>query len=146
WGGITSRLQTFTRLRPGVDPADVEAVLPELVEKYRPGSTNKHIYHLQPLDERHFDSRYDADMNKTMLFVLSAIGFFLVLTACLNFINLATAQALTRAKEVGVRKTLGSKVSQLFWQFSMETFLIVLAAGVLAFAIAYAVLPFVNEL
>ena len=146
WGGITSELQTFTRLHAGVDPTEVETSLTGLVRKYRPKSTNIHRYKLQPLDEKHFDSRYGAVMNKTALLVLAAIGFFLILTACLNFINLATAQALTRSKEVGVRKTLGSARSQLFWQFSMETFVIVLISGILGFVLAYAAVPFVNDL
>ncbi len=146
WGGITSELLTFTRLLPGVSPADVEAALATYPAKFRPNSRNVHHYKLQPLSEVHFDPRYSPAMSKVSLLVLSAIGFFLVLTACLNFINLATAQAITRAREVGIRKTLGSARLQVFAQFTIETFVIVLISGVIGLAIAYSLIPFVNEL
>ena len=146
WGGITSEIETFGKLREGITPAEVEYVLPELVKKYRATSKNVHTYKLQPLSDIHFNPDYGGVMDKQRLVVLSLIGFFLIFTACLNFVNLATAQAVTRSREVGVRKTLGSARSQLFWQFALETGLIVLIATVIAFAIAYSVLPFVNEL
>jgi putative ABC transport system permease protein len=146
WGGITTDLQTFVRLRPGVNPREVEAVLPAYVKKFRAESKNVHHYKLQPLGEIHFDSRYGGVMDRGILIVLSVIGAFLVFTACLNFINLATAQAVNRSKEVGVRKTLGSARSQLFWQFASETGLIVVLATFVAVAIAYSVLPYLNEL
>lgn len=79
-----------------------------------------------------------------MLWVLSMIGFLLMFTACLNFINLATAQTVTRAKEVGIRKVLGSMRTQLFWQFTIETGVIVLLAAMLAFSVSYTVLPYIN--
>lgn len=146
WGGITSEIETFGRLREGLTSAEVEAVLPELVKRYRPQSRNLHVYKLQPLDDMHFNEKYNGVMEKRTLIVLSFIGFFLVFTACLNFVNLATAQAVTRSREVGVRKTLGSGRGQLFLQFALETGLIVVIATVIAFAVAYSVLPFLNEL
>jgi putative ABC transport system permease protein len=146
WGGISTDVVTFGKLKPGINPAEVESVLVELVKKYRPNSKNVHHYKLQPLSDVHFNANYGGVMEQQTLIILSIIGFFLIFTACLNFINLATAQAVTRSKEVGVRKTLGSARSQLFWQFALETSLIVLFATVVAFAVAYTVLPFVNEL
>jgi putative ABC transport system permease protein len=145
WGGISSALQCFVRLRPGVSPEQVEQVLPAYVKKYRPTSKNVHHYRLQPLADVHFDARYGGVMTKTNLWVLALIGLFLIITACVNFINLATAQALNRAKEVGVRKALGSVRSQLFWQFIAETGLITVAAMVLALLSAQVALPYVNE-
>ncbi|MCW5911656.1 MAG: ABC transporter permease [Cyclobacteriaceae bacterium] len=145
WGGITTDIQTFARLQPGVTPAEVELVLPAYVKKYRAESKNVHHYKLQPLDDVHFNAKYGGRMDKTILWVLAMVGFLLVFTACLNFINLATAQAVTRAKEVGIRKVLGSVRTQLFWQFTTETGVIVLLATLLAFFVSYAVLPYVNE-
>ncbi|MGE0930910.1 ABC transporter permease [Peijinzhouia sedimentorum] len=144
WGGITDNLQTFVRLRPGVSPSDVEKVLPEYVKKFRPTNKNVHHYKLQPLAEVHYDPRYGGTMDNTTIWLLSVIGGLLVFTACLNFINLATAQAVTRAKEVGVRKALGSTRGQLFWQFTTETGLIVLFAMILATTTAFLVLPYIN--
>jgi ABC-type antimicrobial peptide transport system permease subunit len=146
WGGITTDIQTFGRLREGITPAEVEAVLPAYVKKYRPQSKNVHHYKLQPIDDVHFNANYGGVMDKRSLIVLSVIGTFLILTACLNFINLATAHAVTRSKEIGVRKTLGSARAQLFWQFALETSVIVCMATALAVAVAYSLLPFANEL
>jgi putative ABC transport system permease protein len=146
WGGITSEIETFGKLREGITAAEVEAVLPELVRKFRSQSKNVHVYKLQPLDDIHFNADYGGVMDKQRLVVLSLVGFFLIFTACLNFVNLATAQAVTRSREVGVRKTLGSARGQLFLQFALETGVIVLIGTMIALAVAYSVLPFVNEL
>ena len=145
WGGINSAVQCFVRLRPGVSVAQVESVFPAYPKKYRPNSKNVHHYKLQPLSEVHFDARYDGPMEKRNLWILSVIGLFLIATACVNFVNLATAQAFKRSKEVGVRKVLGGLQAQLFWQFISETFLISAAAIVISTVLAYLVLPAVNS-
>ncbi|MBA4850872.1 ABC transporter permease [Emticicia sp. BO119] len=144
WGGISSSMQCFVLLRPGISPAQVEKVMPAYVKKYRPTSKNVHHYKFQPLAEMHFDARYNGPMDKKNLWVLSFIGLFLIITACVNFINLATAQALKRSKEVGVRKVLGSVRMQLFWQFISETSLISILGAVVAIVLAFAALPYVN--
>ena len=145
WGGISSSMQCYVRLRPGVSVAQVEQVFPAYVKKYRPTSKNVHHYKLQPLADVHFNGQYGGTMSKTNLWVLSLIGLFLLVTACVNFINLATAQALNRAKEVGVRKVLGSVRGQLFWQFLAETGLITTTALVLALGCSFGLLPVVND-
>jgi predicted permease len=146
WGGITSDIRTYARLQPGVVPAAVEKVLPAYVKKYRADSKNVHHYKLQPLHDVHFNPLYQGVMSKTTLGILAVIGLFLILTAALNFINLATAQAVNRSREIGVRKVLGSARIQLFWQFTMETAVIVVMSSLVAFCIAYALLPYVNTL
>jgi putative ABC transport system permease protein len=145
WGGITDALQSFVRLRPGVNPTQVEKVLPAYVTKYRPTSKNIHHYHLQPLKQMHFDARYGGVMDKTVLWVLSFVGLFLLVTACVNFINLATAQALRRSREVGIRKVLGSMRQELFWQFIAETAMISITATLAGLLLARIFLPVVNE-
>ena len=126
WGGITSDIQSFVRLQPGVTTAEVETVLPAYVKKYRAESKNVHHYKLQPMSDVHFNPQYQGVMSKTNLGVLGLIGVFLIITAALNFINLATAQAVNRSREIGVRKALGSARIQLFWQFTIETSVIVI--------------------
>jgi len=144
WGGISSGMKSYVRLRPQVSVAQVEQVFPAYVTKYRPTSTNVHHYKLQPLNDIHFNAVYGGPMSKRNLWVLSFIGLFMIITACVNFINLATAQALKRAKEVGVRKVLGSLRGQLFWQFIAQTGIITALACGLAVVFSVAALPYVN--
>lgn len=144
WGGISSSMQCFVLMRPGVSIAQVEKVMPAYVKKYRPTAKNVHHYKFQPLAEMHFDARYSGPMEKKNLWVLAFIGVFLIVTACVNFINLATAQALKRSKEVGVRKVLGSVRAQLFWQFISETSLISILGAIVSILLAFVALPYVN--
>lgn len=145
WGGISGVMKCYVRLRPQVSVAQVERVFPAYVTKHRPTNTNVHHYKLQPLSDVHFDARYGGPMEKKNLWILSFIGVFLIVTACVNFINLATAQALSRAKEVGVRKVMGGLRGQLFWQFIAQTGVITVLAFGLALVLSLAVLPFVND-
>ena len=145
WGGITSEIQTFTRLKPGVSPAQVENTIQAYVKKYRAKSKNVHHYKLQPIYDMHFNPKYGGTMDDGTLWTLSIIGFLILLTACLNFINLATAQSITRSKEVGIRKVLGSGRGQLFWQFTVETAVIVVLAALFSILISYLVLPYFNQ-
>ncbi|GAB3269719.1 ABC transporter permease [Larkinella harenae] len=144
WGGIRDGVECFVRLRPSVSVAQVESVLPAYVKKYRPTSKNVHHYKLQPLADVHFNARYGGAMEKKNLWVLSVIGLFLLVTACVNFINLATAQALKRAKEVGVRKVLGGLKRQLFWQFISETAIITALGLLVALTVSCLILPTAN--
>ncbi|SFT48810.1 ABC-type antimicrobial peptide transport system, permease component [Algoriphagus locisalis] len=145
WGGITGGMYCFTKLRSGVSPAEVEEALQPYVKLHRPESKNVHHYKLQALSDVHFDGRYGGAMDKSDIGILIAIGIFLLLTACVNFVNLATAQALKRSKEVGVRKVLGSFRSQLFWQFIFETAIIAIVSILIALVAAFALVPYVND-
>lgn len=130
FGDINQQLQAFSR---SVQPAG-----------------NKATYILQPLSAVHYDTQTGNYSNKTisykLLNVLWLIAGFILIIACVNFINLSTAQAVNRAKEVGVRKVLGSNKSQLRIQFIVETFLIVISAVLLAAIITLLALPSVNRL
>lgn len=145
WGGITGGMYCFTLLRPGVSPAEVEEALAPYVKQHRPESKNVHHYKLQALSEVHFDGRYGGAMERGDIGILIAIGIFLLLTACVNFVNLATAQALKRSKEVGVRKVLGSYRTQLFWQFIFETAIIATISIFIALLAAILLVPYVND-
>ena len=113
-----------------------------------PDDKDSHI--IQPLSAVHYDTQTGNYSNKTisqeLLNVLWLIAAFILLIACVNFINLSTAQSVNRAKEVGVRKVLGSNKSQLQIQFIIETFLIVAGAVMLAAIITILALPSVNQL
>ncbi len=146
WSGISSQMQCFVKLRNGITVAQVEKELPQYVTKFRADNRNVHVYRLQPLSDIHFDSRYDGVIEKNTIWVLALIGLFLIIIACFNFINLATAQALNRAKEVGVRKVLGSLRKEIALQFIAETGLITFISISLGLLTAYLILPFFNHL
>lgn len=147
WGSVSSSMNFFIRLKPGVSAAMVEGQFPGFIKKYYDAEDVKtDRLRLQPLADIHFNPDFDGPVNKNYLWVLSLIGVFLVITACVNFINLATAKALNRAKEVGVRKVMGSLRSQLFWQFIFETAMLVLFSFVLAGGLALLSLPALNDL
>ena len=144
WGGIRDGMKCYVVLKPGVPTAQVEAALSAYVKKFRPTSKNVHHYKLQPLHDIHFNAQYGGPVSKSKLWVILIIGAFLIITACVNFINLATAQVLRRSKDVGVRKTLGSSKNQLFGQFIVETALITFAAIAIAAMLAYILFPYIN--
>lgn len=146
WSGISSSLQCFAKLKPGVNPEQIEETMAPFPAKYRPESSNIHTYQMQPINDWHFNANYHGPMPKRTLWVLGVIGLFLLVSACLNFINLATAQVMNRLKEVGVRKSLGSRKSQLFSQFLTETAIIALSATVIALGLAIVMLPQLNQL
>lgn len=152
WTNLTSNVNTFVLLPPRHDAAEIQSQMPAFKNKYLPDANdgNKRIHKLQPLGEMHHDASYgnfgQRTTSKSILLALGLIGVFLLLTACINFINIATAQALTRAKEVGVRKVLGAFRSQLVTQYLGETFVIVLLAVLLAIVLVELLLPSVNTL
>src|SRR5258708_24560481 len=105
---------------------------------------------LHPMSRSHLHSEWkhgkDEGGRIQFVWLFAAIGVFVLLLACINFMNLSTAQSEMRAKEVGIRKSIGSGRWQLIFQFFTETFLIVAVAFVLAIGLAYVSLPFFNEL
>ncbi len=144
WGGISSDLQCFGLLYPNQNVAEIEEVIAGYVQKFRPSSKNIHHYKLQPLSEVHFSSDYSGGIDLSVLWIFSMIGFFILFIACINFINIATAQSVYRSKEVGVRKVLGGYKNHLFWQFMAEAFLVSLMALCLGVALCFLVLPYFN--
>jgi len=147
WNGITTNLQCFTLLHPGQNIDQVEQSIASFVTKYLPKrSENKYKYKLQPLSEIHFDSTYSEGMNANLIWIFSLIGLFLIVIAAINFINISSAQSLTRSKEVGIRKVSGSQRGHLFWQFIAETFIITLLSLLLGLGLSSLVLPNLNSL
>ncbi len=111
---------------------------------------NKDVQTIQPLLKVHYDTQTGDFSNKTisptLINILWLIASFILLIACVNFINLSTAQAVNRAKEVGVRKVLGSNKWQLRLQFITETFLIVLASVFISLTIVSLTLPYISKI
>lgn len=145
WDGSSTSLQCFTLLRPNQDPLKIEQEMKAWPDKYHAEPLGTDHYKLQPFRDIHFDSRYSGSINVKLLWILGAIGFFLILIACINFINISAAQSVYRSKEVGVRKVLGSFRDQLFRQFLAETFLITFIALAIGLGLGLLFLPFFNN-
>jgi putative ABC transport system permease protein len=149
WNTTVSDYGCYILLPPNTSASNFNQQLRAYSQKVEsPANKDSHI--AQPLSAVHYDAQVGDYSNKTishqLINVLWLIAAFILLIACVNFINLATAQAVNRAKEVGVRKVLGSSRSQLQIQFILETFLIVMSALVLAAVITILALPYVNQL
>ncbi len=149
WSTIFSDHRCYVVLPDNMTKAHFEADLKTFWTRHKPAdSRGTNI--LLPLSELHFDANADPFSNQTfskeLINALGLIGLFLLVLACVNFINMATAQAVTRSKEVGIRKTLGSRRPQLIAQFLGEVFLISLAALVMAVIIARLMEPYLDRL
>lgn len=164
WG--SNNYFTFIKLLPNANIEDIKYPLLNMLERYLlpwaqqyfPGmsaasfeaSGNYVRYYVMPLTHIHLysnkDSEFSANGSIQNVYILSFIGLFLIILACVNFMNLSTAYSLKRAKEVGVRKTLGSNKTDLIRQFLIESGLISFLSLLVAIILAVAVLPYFNEL
>lgn len=119
-------------------------------KKHKPAEYVKDLLQIRPLTEMHYDTEVGVfsgkGFGKPLINAISLIGLFLLTVACVNFINLATAQAVNRSKEVGIRKVMGSNRTQLVFQFISETLIITLFAVILAVGLAEVALPLLNQL
>lgn len=132
WSGLSSAMQCFVRLRSGVAPEEVESAVSGYPERFRPGHHNRHVYRLQSIRDVHFSTLYGGVLSQRNLNALMVIGLFLMITACFNFINLATALNFQRVKEVGITKAIGGTRNNLFWRFIAETSIIAVVSFGLA--------------
>jgi putative ABC transport system permease protein len=139
---------TYLLLKPGVDPRVLEAkfipVVKKAYDKY-PGTGEGGIYKLQPVKDIHLYSNrmleFQPNGDGKSVYLLFGIAVFVIIIAWINYINLATARGIGRAKEVGVRKTLGSAKAQLVTQFMLEAMMLNAIAIGLALLIIMAFLP-----
>jgi ABC-type antimicrobial peptide transport system permease subunit len=150
WNSIWSDEHCYFLLKEGESIASIEKRLPDFAKKHNAESSwDQRKYVIRSLADLHFDDEignynYNA-ISKSYLIALGAVSLFLIITACINFINLTTAEAIRRSKEVGIRKPLGGSRSQLVWQFLGETSLVTFCAMLLSFGIVQAVLGIINS-
>lgn len=162
---VSNNFNTYIVLKEGSDPKKLEAQFDGLVEKYvgpavkqimsidmeefkKAGNYERHT--LTPLTSIHLHSGKTAELGPNSsvqyVYIFSAIAFFILLIACVNFMNLSTARSANRAREVGVRKVLGSLKANLVKQFLTESIMISCIALVLALGLTFIMLPTFNHL
>lgn len=144
---------TYVLLQPGASVAAIENAFPALAEKYKTADalrSKKWAVKLVPLEDIHLNPQkgYEPEIkgNKLSLITLAVIAFVILITAWINYVNLSTARSLERAKEVGIRKVSGAFRWQLIGQFYLESFIINIAALLLAFLIVLISRSSFNEL
>lgn len=153
WNNFTS---SYVKLKPGTSPKAVEEKLPGLIEKYagtdlKNAGLKKEIG-LQALTDIRLYSDFSDTFGDTgsggivYVYILGSIGLFILLLACINFMNLTTAKASQRANEVGVRKSMGANRGTLMRQFLGESMTIVLASLIISILLVTLVLPIINSI
>ena len=143
WNGWNDNFQVFVLLKKGIDPAQLTGRFENVVVKYmgKEMLPDKR-FKLNHLAEIHYTGNLGGrSANVGLLKTLSVIGALVLLIACFNFINLSTARAFKRAKEVGIRKAIGSSRKSLMYQFLTEAGLVTLFAGVVALVLSVLLLP-----
>ena len=145
---------TYVKLKPGSNVAALQHKFQrQVIREVHPRTKDagfRLLPNFQPLQKIHLyssDFKYDNAIRGNILYVkgLSLIALFILLIACFNFINLATAKSLQRAKEVGVRKSIGANRRQLVFQFTIETMMLTLVSVIVAAALALVLLPQLNH-
>ncbi len=152
-GWVRKDFYTYVKLQEGTDPEELEKKFPDIVKKYKPDleeEGGKDVLQLQALSDIHLYSRLtdEAEVNgngQAVVFLMIIAGFILVI-AWINYINLSTSKAMDRAKEVGIRKVMGSYRRQLILQFIFESLTINGIAIVLASLLVLIFTPYFNQI
>ncbi len=146
WDIINTTNTVFFALTKGADPNSITKQLNQMnVKAQGPEMAKPFKFMLLPLSEMHFDGRFAGVIQHSLLTTLTIIGLLLIVIACVNFINMATAQSFKRAKEIGTRKVLGSSPGAIFFQFICETAYIVIFAALLSGAMIIVFAPVLNN-
>ena len=162
---LDNNFNTYILLKPGADHNKLEARFSGFIRKYMGPQLqdvlhvnfdafeqggNYYRFSLFPLTRIHLESNSPDDLapngNIEYIYIFSAIALFILLIACINFMNLSTARSANRAREVGVRKVLGSPRKYLIAQFLTESVMVTMAGAVLAVLLAWALLPLFNTI
>jgi len=163
---LSHNFHTYIVLKKGADPADFKRIFKEVLDKYvlpqarafmpvksmeEFESTGNYLrYSLMPMTDIHLRSDKFPELavngSEQNVFIFSAVAFFILLIACINFMNLSTARSANRAKEVGIRKVLGTERSTLIRQFLTESTLVAFISLLIALLITLFILPFFNDL
>jgi putative ABC transport system permease protein len=148
---VISHSYTYALLKPGADPAKVDSAFGDFIKKYAdPRLQVGQVFTLMPVPDIHLQSEALAEPSPTNtmsnIWIFIGVGLLTVLIACINYINLSTAQSFARIKEIGIRKVLGSQKYQLILQFMAESVVFCLISFALSYVVFYSTLPILNEL
>ncbi|AYN69388.1 ABC transporter permease [Euzebyella marina] len=150
WGYVD--FYTYFLVDENFDQQAFQAKMPAFLERNRPKEDAKYYYDLsfEPLREAYLQSEAARQPGITgslsNLYIFAIIGLFILIIACINFMNLATARSLERAKEVGIRKVIGANKKGLVYQFLGESLTMVFLASVLGLTLAFLCLPAMREI
>jgi len=145
WGN--NSILTFLLLEKGVDTDAINKKLTDVVLEYQPQTTTK--YMLFPLLDIHLHSQFGYEISKgpiVVVLIFTLIAIFILLIACINFVNLSTAKASGRAKEIGIKKVTGANQKTLIAQFMLESFFLVAVALLFALLLIGLALPLFNNI
>lgn len=149
---IAQGINTYVLLRPGSDVTVLQEKLPGFMKRHLPERMDRYALYLQPFRDVYLDA---ADIkyhgmartgSRPYVTLFSLIAGFILFIACINYINISTSKATRRAREVGMRKSLGATKGQLIRQFLGESLITTLVAGIAALALLYMVIPYFNHL
>jgi putative ABC transport system permease protein len=150
WSALFVQHYCFVVLPDGLTEQQFDKDLAGIVKKYKPAENQNEGMRLLPLKDMHFDTRYSTfnghKFSKDLIVTLSLVALFVLVIACVNFINMATAQAINRSKDIGIRKVLGSTRLRLVLQFLSEAGILVLFATFVAVCICAITLPYFDKL
>ena len=142
--------KTYIKLDTQADPRGLEEKFPAFLKRQKGESSESERMHLQPLTDIHLGGnvKFELETNSDMrlIYIFSAIAFFILIIACLNYINLSIVQSSKRAVEVGIRKVVGAHKSQLVRQFLGESMIFCMFAFLISLVIIDLVLPIFNSL
>ncbi|WP_426584705.1 ABC transporter permease [Mucilaginibacter sp. R-33] len=152
WAG-NNFLYAYVKLRPNASAAALEKKLPDFLNKYGADQLKaigmKKVLHLQPVTTIHTTPGHEHELTKTLdpafLYIMILVAVLIQVVACINFMNLSTARASKRAKEVGVRKVIGAGQGDLMKQFLGESFMLTLMGVAIALPLLVLLLPYLNQ-
>jgi ABC-type antimicrobial peptide transport system permease subunit len=133
WGMMLNSSQSFVKIKYGDDPVEVASQMTKVIDKH---ASEKYTLSLENIERIHFESDDEGQSTLlTVLYVLTGLAGFILIIAAINFINLSTAQSIKRAKEIGIRKVMGSMKLQIVFQFLSETLVLAFISVILSVAL-----------
>jgi len=139
-----NNIRTYVQLRKNTPSKSVDEKITDVVERHRP--QDQRPLSLQPITRMHLNPFNHSGGTIVYVYVFSTMAFFILVIACINFVNLTTARSTNRAKEVGIRKTVGAFRTQLIRQFFSESVILTLVASALAIGLVFLLLPMFNNM